>query len=72
MYDDASMQIFQILTDIEPLIIGCFHHLGRKRKTILSLERIKQSKQDWLTFASRFISMKSGFCFRAIVENISV
>jgi hypothetical protein len=32
--------------------IGCFHHFGRKRRNILSLERIKQSKQDLLTFAS--------------------
>ena len=43
------MQIFQILIDIEPFIIGCFvHHLGRKRRTILSLERIKWHKQDLL------------------------
>ena len=32
--------------------IGCFHHFDRKRRKILSLERIKQSKQDLLTFAS--------------------
>ena len=40
------MQISQILIDIEPFIIGYFHHFGRKRRTILRLERIKQRKWD--------------------------
>ena len=48
MYDDTSMQIFQILIDVEPFIIGCFHHFGQKTRTILSLEIIKQRKQDLL------------------------
>jgi hypothetical protein len=34
------MRNFQILIDMEPFIIGCFHHFGWKRRTILSLERI--------------------------------
>jgi len=47
----------QILIDILVLfVIGCFHHFDWKRRMILSLEGIKQSKQDLLSFASGLLS----------------
>ena len=54
-YDDAGSDQFPIPTTLKPLIkMDCFPYFDWKRRIILSLERIKQRKQNLLTILLTF------------------